>query len=310
MSLKNIALVGASGTLGPSILSALKSHPTFNPFVINRHSSKSVYPKTRVITVPDDLNVAELTKLFKDKEIDALVIAIAGSRVDEQKKLIEAAYEAGVYRVVPADFGSCDSADEETVRLFPLYEKKKEIRDLLVLYASKARGKGNALEPLTWTSLISGHFFDWGLKGDLLKFDVKARKAYILDGGNVMSSGSSLAFIADALVKILEKPDETKNKIVYVHGVYKTQNEILDLLEKATGEKFERIEQSSKEIMERVGPSMREGDQESYLEAVATWGVVSADWKEKGGFANEMLGLEEEDAEAVVKRVVKELKVE
>jgi uncharacterized protein YbjT (DUF2867 family) len=303
IKIKNVALIGGTGTLGAPVLKALKASE-FNIFVINRQTSKSVYPRTQVITVPDDLNVDAVAQALLEHEIDALIITIAGSHVESQKKLIDAAFKGGVMRVMPAEFGSCDSADDKTNEILPLMKGKKVVRDYLVSLEDKYREGG---AELTWTSLVTGHFFDYGLTGGLLKFDVRNRKAYIFDGGKIKSSGSNLDFIGKAIVKILEKPEETKNKLLYVHSHYVTQLELLEALEKVTGDKFERIDRSSEDELKVLRPKMLNGDGSATEEIVAVWGVVASDWKEKKGFANDLLGLEEEDLEETVRRVVAEL---
>ncbi|KAH7125384.1 hypothetical protein B0J11DRAFT_528287 [Dendryphion nanum] len=302
MTIQNVALIGASGTLGPSILHALRASE-FTPFVLNRHTSKSVYPKTRVITIPDDLNVTELSSLFKSNAIDALVIVIAGSYVEEQKKLIEAAYNGGVKRIIPAEFGSCDSADDKTVKLLPLMEGKKRVREYLQSFEVKERDgeRGN----LTWTSLVTGHFFDWGLDTGFLKFDIPGRKAYILDGGDIKFSASTLGFIAKAVVKVLEREAETRNKLLYVHSHYVTQNEVTDVLDRVVGEKFERVPQDARTRIEKARPKMLEGDHEATEEVVAVHGIVASDWEGKEGFANAVLGLELESLEETIEAVTK-----
>jgi nucleoside-diphosphate-sugar epimerase len=303
MTITNVALIGGTGTLGAPVLKALKASE-FNIFVINRLTSKSVYPRTQVITVPDDLNVDEVSQALREKEIDALIITIAGSHVESQKKLIDAAFKGGVKRVMPAEFGSCDSADEKTNEILPLMKGKKDVRDYLLEMQEKAREGG---EKLTWTSLVTGHFFDYGLTGGLLKFDVRARKAYLLDGGDIKFSASNLDFIGKAVIKILEKPKETENKLLYVHSHYVTQLEVLEALEKVIGAEFERIAQDSEEELRVVRPKMLNGDSEAREEVVAVWGVVASDWKEKEGFANTLLELKEEDLEQTIREVVAEL---
>lgn len=290
--------------MGKPVLEALQKSE-FNVWVINRQTSKSVYPRTQILTVPDDLDVDAIAKEFQEKQIDALVIAIAGSQVEQQRKLIDAAFKSGVKRVMPADFGSCDSADDKTNEILPLMKGKKGIRDYLVELEKRERD-GNRGK-LTWTSLINAHFFDWGLGNGLLKFDVRGRKAYLLDGGNIKFSASTLPFIGSAVVKILEKPQETENKLLYIHSLHVTQEEVLAALEKATGDRFERIEENSEEELKKCRPKMLDGDHDAREEVVAIWGVVAADWKKREAFANELLGLEEEDLDEVVQRVVKDL---
>jgi uncharacterized protein YbjT (DUF2867 family) len=303
MSVYNVALIGGTGTLGAPVLKALKSSE-FNIFVVNRQTSKSVYPRTQVITVPDDLDSDAVAQALREKDIHALIITIAGSHVDSQKKLIDAAFKGGVKRVMPAEFGSCDSADDKTNEILPLMKGKKDVRDYLLSVQEKKR---EGAEKLTWTSLVTGHFFDYGLTGGLLKFDVRARRAYILDGGNIKFSASNLDFIGKAVIKILEKPKETENKLLYVHSHYVTQLEVLEALEKVTGDKFERIDQDSEEELKVVRPKMLDGDGEAREEVVAVWGVVASDWKEKEGFANTLLGLQEESLQETIREVVTEL---
>ncbi|EOA92116.1 hypothetical protein ACJQWK_03648 [Exserohilum turcicum] len=301
MAITNVALIGGTGTLGAPLLRALQASQ-FTVFALNRHSSPSVYPKTNVITIPDDLNVDGVAAALREKHIDALIMTIAGRHVDSQKKLIDAAFQAGVQRVMPAEFGSCDSADAKTNKILPLMQGKKVVRDYLLSLQDKRASE--AMPAFTWTSLVTGHFFDWGLVRSLLKFDVKARKAYLLDGGAIKFSASNLDFIASAVVRILEMPEKTANRLLYVHSLHVTQNQVLEALEKVTGERFERIQQSSEEELERERPKMMAGDMEAREEVVAVWGVVAADWKGKDGFANEMLGLEEENLEDAVRRAL------
>ncbi|KAF3011278.1 hypothetical protein E8E13_011686 [Curvularia kusanoi] len=300
-AIQNVAIIGGNGTLGKPVLEALQKSE-FSVWVINRQTSKSVYPRTQVITVPDDLDVDAVAKEFQEKNIDALVIAIAGSQVEQQRKLIDAAFKGGVKRVMPADFGSCDSADDKTNEILPLMKGKKGIRDYLVELEEKERGGERG--KLTWTSLINAHFFDWGLGNGLLKFDVKGRKAYLLDGGNIKFSASTLPFIGSAVVKVLEKPQETENKLMYIHSLHVTQEEVLAALEKATGDKFQRTSESSEEELKKCRPKMLDGDHDAREEVVAIWGVVAADWKKRDAFANSLLGLEEEDLDEVVQKVV------
>lgn len=304
MTIQNVALIGGTGTLGAPVLKALQSSE-FNLLVLNRQTSKSVYPKTKVITIPDDLDVDTVAQALRENQIDALIITIAGSHVEPQKKLIDAAFKGGVKRVMPAEFGSCDSADEKTNKVLPLMKGKKVVRDYLISLESRERENGAG--KLTWSSLVTGHFFDYGLTCGLLEFDLKERKAYILDGGKTKFSVSSLDFIARAVVKVLEKPEETANKLLYVHSNYVTQLEVLAALEKATGEKFERIDQSSKDELKSVRPKMLKGDDDAREEVVAVWGVVAADWNGKEGFANDILGLDEDDLDETIKKVISEL---
>ena len=105
----------------------------------------------------------------------------------------------------------------------------------------------------------------------------------------------------------MEKPKETENKLLYIHSLYVTQLEVLAALEKVTGDQFERFDEDSEEGLKKCRPKMLEGDHDAGEEVVAIWGVVAADWKKREAFANDLLGLKEEDLDEVVQRVVKDL---
>ncbi|ORY11112.1 hypothetical protein BCR34DRAFT_333096 [Clohesyomyces aquaticus] len=301
MTISNVALIGASGTLGPSVLSALQKS-SFKVSVLNRESSKSVYKDTHTITIPDDLNVQGLTALFRENGIDGLVITIAGSYVEEQKRLIEAAFNAGVERIIPAEFGSCDSADEKTLEILPLMAGKKRVRDFLEEICGKEREGGAG--KMTWTSLVTGHFFDYGMASGLMMFDLKAKKAFLQDGGDITFSATNLDTIGTAVVRVLEKPADTANKLLYIHSHSTTQMAVLDILENLTGETWERVQQSSADLLPAARKRMLGGDKHATEEVVSIWGIVSSDWRNRGSLANDMLGLPEEDLENILKGVL------
>ncbi|KAF9738780.1 hypothetical protein PMIN06_010511 [Paraphaeosphaeria minitans] len=299
MTIKNVGLVGGTGTIGEPILEALKNSP-FNISVLNRAGSKSSYPGTNVITVPDDLNVPDVTKALEEHNIDALILAIKPAQVAQNKRLIEAAFNSGVQRLIPAEFGSVDSADAKTRQVYPIADCKKEARDYLVSLQDQERSNGRG--KLSWTGLVPAHFFDWGLGNSLLCFDVAARRAYIQDGGDIKFSASNLAFIAAAVVRVLERPEATANRLLYIQSFRVTQNEVLAVLEKVAGDKFEIVNQKSEERLRELRPRMLEGDFHATEETVGIWGLVASDWE--GRAANDLLGLQEEDLEETVRKVL------
>ena len=85
-----------------------------------------------------------------------------------QTKLADACVVAGVKRFIPADFGSCDSSSKLALDLMPLYKAKTRVREHLQRLAKEGK--------LSWTAIVCGHFFDYGLKTDLLSVELKERK--------------------------------------------------------------------------------------------------------------------------------------
>ena len=154
MSIKNVTLLGANGTVGPMVLHALVKDG-FNVTVLKRASSNSPtnYPAgVKVASVNDSFAVEDLVPVFTGQ--DAVVVTIKGTQVDIQKRLADAAVKAGVKRFIPADFGSCDSSSPHAQDCVPLFANKTELRSYLTSLAEKNKD-------FTWSSIVCGHFFDW-----------------------------------------------------------------------------------------------------------------------------------------------------
>jgi putative NADH-flavin reductase len=296
MTIKNVALIGANGTLGPSILQALIS-AKFHITVLSRKSSKSTYPSSiHEIRISDSLPIEELITALHCQ--DAIVATFAGTNDDLQIRLADAAATAGVKRFIPADFGSCDSSSPRALELMPLYVVKTKVREHLQKLASDGK--------LTWTSLVCGHFFDFGLETGLLSFDVKGRRAKIFDDGETRWSATTLATIGTAVVRVLQKEEETRNRMLYIQSFCVTQNEVLWSLMKVTGKDWQ-IEQVNsddfiKEMKKETDRNPKNAEARTALVSVV--GILESNWEREKDFANSSLGLEDEDLDQVVKEVV------
>jgi nucleoside-diphosphate-sugar epimerase len=297
MTIRKVALIGANGKLGPAILRALLSTNTYAVTVLSRSSSSSTYPNSVHVThVPDDPSVEELVHALQGQ--DAIVVTFAGSNIDLQIRLADAAAQANVKRFIPADFGSCDSTSPRALELIPLYRAKLEVQQHLRQLASSTS--------LSWTSLVCGHFFDYGLKSGLLQFDVNARKAQIFDGGDIKWSATTIDTIATAVVRVLQKEDETRNRMLYIQSFCITQNEVLRSLEQVTGQHWQVEHVDSEEYIKEIKTETdrNPGDAEATENLVSVVGIVDANWEDKDDFANSLLGLKDENLDQVVKKVM------
>ena len=297
MSIQNVVLLGADGKLGPAILRALLSK-SFQVTVLKRASSKSsdAYPNgVKVAKVQDDFAVDAVAECLSGH--DAVVVTFKGSQVDIQEKVALACVKAGVRRLIPADFGSCDSSSEWTQSLVPLYKRKTELRDRLIQLAKDST-------TFTWTSLVCGHFFDWD--PEFLHFSVKDKKVQILDDGKTKWSASTLSQIGEATARILLYLDATQNQVIYVQSVCITQNQFVRALERATGSPWNVERLDSKQYQKEEKEKADNGDLEAIENLVWMCGTLDANWESRDTFAMKTLGLENEDLDAVVKRVVKE----
>ena len=305
MAIQKVAVIGANGHLGPSVLSALVSANTFDVTVISRKNSKSTYPPSVPVEyVSDDPSIDELIPILTGQ--DALVVTFGGSNAALQILLADAAVKAGVKRFIPADFGSCDSSSKRALDLVPLYKKKQKVRQHLQGIVSKGGGD------FSWTSLVCGHFFDYGLTSGLLQFDVGKRKVRILDGGDIRWSTTTLTTVGKATVRILQKDEETRNRMLYVQSFCVTQNEVLKVLKRVAGEgkDWEEEQVSSeafiKEIQDRIDKSPNGKNGDALEELVSVVGIIDANWEGKDDFANDLLGVGGENVDEVVRKAIGE----
>lgn len=297
-TIQNVAILGADGNLGPSILNALAAAP-FTVTVIKRATSTSpdnAYPSgVKVSRVPDDLPLDALTAALAGQ--DALIVTIKATQSDVQKRLADAAVQAGVKRFMPADFGSCDSSTQQAQDLVPLFKHKAELRAHVQDLAKKHPA-------FSWTSLVTGHFFDWSLP--FIHVDLPGRKADVLGDGDSVCSMSTLSRIGEATVRVLQRPAETANQMLFVQSFCVTQNAVVSAFEKATGGGAWEVEKfPADQFREDMRARAANGDKEAVEHLVYYLGVVDGDWRKKDGFAMDMLGLKDEDVEAVVRDVVR-----
>jgi uncharacterized protein YbjT (DUF2867 family) len=286
-SYKNVLIIGAGGNLGPTILSTFLKESSFNTTVLSREGSETVFPEGVKVLRANYDSVDSLTKAFKGQ--DVVVSLIAGAVLGDQNKLIDAAIAAGVQRFLPSEFGS-DTADQRVIAAVPISAAKAGT----VAYLKSKESQ------LTWTSIVTGPFFDWGFKIGFHGLNGADKTATIFDGGNGRFSATNLHTIALAVIKSLEKPEVTKNTYVYVSGIDTTQNEILAAAEKITGAKWTVTNASTKEHAAAGNAKIAKGDYYGILNLLQ---AVTFGAEEELGLLksapewNEKLGLPSDDLE-------------
>ncbi|KAI0857941.1 NmrA-like family protein [Xylaria cubensis] len=301
MALKKVALFGANGNLGTEILKALVSSGHFEVTAIKRESSPYSLPPAfssaaHIKTVDDSLSVTSLEAVLQGQ--DAVIVSIPLRDPAQHLRIADAAAAAGVRRVIPADYGSCDSDSPRAQELVPLFKHKADVRARLQELADKDAN-------FAWTSLVCGHFFDWGLRENFLHFDLAKRKADILDHGKYKSSTATLGRVSEAIVAILAADkEETRNKVLFIQSFCVSQLDVLESLEKATGAKWEVNFVHSGKFIEEKRVKAQKGDREAVEDLVFALGALDGNWETREGFSMKLLGLENEDLDEVVKRVV------
>ncbi|KAI1342658.1 putative isoflavone reductase family protein CipA [Xylariaceae sp. FL0016] len=167
--IKNVAVAGATGNVGDPALQALLETGAFDITVLVRPGSTHSFPDGVRVTEVDLASLPSLAAALRGQ--DALVNAT--SIQDPSAHII--IVDAGVYRLVLADFGS----DPARVHAPP---------------------RGRRRRPwLTWIVVSNGPFLDWNMANGFMGLDVRRRRAQLLGGDVVKSQKQLLALAREAL---------------------------------------------------------------------------------------------------------------
>lgn len=291
---RTVAVAGATGNLGPSIIHALVA-ANYSVTVLSRTTTTNLPSTVKVVQVDYTSHASMVSALHG---IDVLVSTVSNFGI--QPALIDAAIEAGVRRFLPSEFGA-DSSGNEKTRALPVYADKVRTQE----YLKKQEGD------ISHTLVHTGAFLDWGLEvGFLVNFE-KGARCRIYDGGDRKVSTTLLADIGKAVVGVLQHPENTKNRAVYVQSAAVSQNELLALAMKhdaglhveTEAVDLAELEKRSFEELQKKEPDVKKAVY-GYI-CVALFGESSGGlW---GNTDNELLGikeLSEEELEAVVARSV------
>ncbi|KPM35806.1 hypothetical protein AK830_g10782 [Neonectria ditissima] len=279
-TIKKVAIAGATGNLGPAILTALRESKLFEVTVLTRKESNHEFP-------------ADV------KGQEGLVSTLSSFGVDNQKILIDAAVAAGVQRFIPSEFGS--NLLNPKVAAIPIFAPKLQIQEYLKAQVTKTPS-------LSYTLVYPGAFLDWGLATGML-VNLKAKSATLRDGGDAPFSVSRLSTVGQAVVGIFLHLQETANKAVYVKDIDTTQNQLISLAKEIDPSGEWKIEHASTETEEKEA-------YEGLMKGQTDFGVIAkflfrAVYGEGYGGKiekddNELLGvkgLDEQGLKAVVKAV-------
>lgn len=148
--------------------------------------------------------------------------------------LLACAIKAGVKRFVPSDYSldiTHPAAEAQAAPGKP-FIGRLALKNSLIHAANEAS--------ITYTQFFPAGWLDWGLPNGFLGFDIKARKARLVDHGISKATGCTQPFIAEAVVTMLKQtPSATENKTLQIAEVDYSGAELLSLFEKETGTKWD-----------------------------------------------------------------------
>ncbi|KZL68275.1 Rossmann-fold NAD(P)(+)-binding protein (isoflavone reductase) [Colletotrichum tofieldiae] len=282
MSIKTVAVVGASGLVGLRVVKALLEKG-FEVTAISREILNSRIP---IRSRPNLTSVESLTAAFAGQ--DAVISAISTVAVivpGAQDPLIDAAVAAGVKRFIPSEYG-LNTRNLEGEILGDWLKAKTAAVDYLIKKTEESTN-------FTWTGIGTSLFFDWSITRGIYGISLENRSITIFDSGNQKVSTTSLAFLAEGIVAVLQHPVETANKYINIVEFEVTQNQLHKLFEEETGANYtvehKTADEAEREFLQKYwfgdgpGHAIKEEDK-----------------------ANKVLGLPQSDLREVVRRYIKE----
>lgn len=294
MAYNKVAIAGATGNLGPTIVNELVKQG-FEVTVLTRSGNTSGLPSAIKVNKVDFSSQESLVSAVRGQ--DAFISTVPNH--GDQPSLIDAAITAGVHRFIPSEFGSNVIGNDKT-RALPVFGGKVKTQEYLRAKESQ----------ISHTIISTGLFLDWGLeKGLLVNFKGKTT---VYDSGDSRHSFTLLSDIGKAVAGVLKHPEETKNRDVYVQTAALSQNQVLKIAQKLKPE-F-KAETESVEIDQVEKDSYAELGKENGNIGSAMLGFIKVSifadgcgnlWDEKND--NELLGikgLSEKEVEDLVAKYV------
>lgn len=149
-----------------------------------------------------------------------------------EPKLVAAAIQAGVKHFLPSEYTL--DVTHPAARVLGnanMLGARASWADKLAMIASSGQ--------ITYTTLVTGGFLDWGIKSGMLGFDLAQHAATLYDGGQHKVTACTVSFVAKAILTALRMPTEkTANKRLYVAEVEYSGEELLRTIELASGGKW------------------------------------------------------------------------
>ncbi|SPO01655.1 related to isoflavone reductase family protein CipA [Cephalotrichum gorgonifer] len=223
--IKNVAIAGATGTLGSHILRALVDTRAFNITVLTRGSNKPL-PTGVTSKEVDYTSLPSLLDAVRGQ--DAVIDSTYSQDAEGPCLLIDACIAAHVYRYIPPEFGS--DPLNEAVQKLPFFRRKVTTTKYLFDKVNVEDGLD-----LTWTAIACGPFLEPPLEDGSLGIDLKRKEVTLFGDGTTVSPWSTLDAVGKATAQVLLKPEETKNRVLYISSVNLSQSRLGGLAEEALG---------------------------------------------------------------------------
>ncbi|KAI1502030.1 CipA protein [Biscogniauxia marginata] len=332
--LKNVAIVGATGTIGTHIVAALLATNKHAITALTRHASPSSSRlPAGVRAAPVDYSSrASLASALRGQ--DVLIIALAPSvPIATHIALVEAAAAAaaagGVRYVVPNGWGY-DPASRPFADEAFLGPAQREVQGYVEEVSSRGNEGGGGKGLLWWISFVSGAWYEFSLggSGDRFRFDFERREVVFFDEGTARVDVSTWEQTGRAVAALLSLPEDDddedssskgdskekrdgktvasfRNKCVYFSSFTVSQRDMFESVLRVTGtsESDWKIRYEDSAARYRDGlERLKAGDRTGFTRALYARsfypegeGLGSGAFGPVRGLQNEVLGLPQED---------------
>lgn len=309
----NVAIVGATGSVGEYITKHLLATGKHTVTAITREGSKSVMPEGVKVAKIDYDKPESIVKALEGQQ--ALIITMKTGQVDASKKLVEAAAKAKINWVVPNEYGpdvvTRPDMGEESGLMGPV---------VAVQDAIKQAGYSN------YVGLTCGYWYEFSLANakEAYGFDFKNKTVELIDDGETRMNTSTWEQCGRALASLFSLPQFPQdandssltvsrwaNSTVRIESFFLNQREMLESILRVTGEKksdWTIKHQPAKERWEEALAMMKEGGAkfgQGYIQRMYSrvfYKDGSGDYTDK--LDNERLGLPKESLDEATKRAI------
>jgi hypothetical protein len=249
-----------------------------------------------------DFSSAALQSSFTGHDI--VLSTIAGGDSDLQIRIVNATLAAGVRRFVPDEF-SHDSLNKQLQARLPKHAERAKVTDHL-------KNLSETNTRFEWTAIATGYPLDTKLVSGDMGFDMEWHSATVHGKGTEMFAASSLARIGQVVARVLDHWEKTKNQYIYAAGTTTCANEVLEAVEKVTGQEFAVGNHGVEECIEEGRKRIERGYPDSGLALLERSILYDEQLNASAPFrthsANNMLGLLPESADSIVMEAYHDLK--
>ncbi|KXJ86049.1 oxidoreductase CipA [Microdochium bolleyi] len=310
---KNIAIVGATGTVGAFITKSLLATGKHSVTALTRSAANpDAFPAGLQLAEISYSDPATIVRALRGQDVLIITMSVHAS-AESQLTLIDAAADAGVPYVMPNDWGFDVSRDDMYRDAFFHLDSK----------AARARIEQRGVS--AWVSVICGFWYEHSLGCGLGTFgiDWDKREAVLLDGGDATRMNTSTcAYVGQAVAALLSLPEKAaesaaggasleqfKNDYVRISEFTVTQREMLDAVQRATATAdadWAITHEDSRERYKRAAAEVVKGNYALFETAMYSrvWFPDGSSLYEDRGLHDEILGLQRDGLDEATKRAV------